>query len=156
MPNIVCRIVETCIFRFHARGVEYLLLRRAHDEELYPDSWQIVSGGIEDGETAIATAVRETHEETRLPVRRMWSVPHVNVFYDPRNDVIHHSPVFAIQTDPEAEPVLSHEHEAYEWCQFERAKELLVWPGQVQAIEIVHAYIVKGKQAGKLSEIFQF
>jgi len=156
MPTIVCRIVEVCVFRFHNSGPEYLLLHRAHDEELYPDSWQIASGGIEAGETAIETALREVEEETKLPLRRMWVVPHVNVFYDPRHDVVHHSPVFAVETDPQAEPVLSHEHQAYEWCTQERAKTLLVWPGQVKALEIVHEYIVRGRTAAALAEIFPF
>lgn len=156
MPKIESGIVEVCVFRFHGSRPEYLLLHRAHDEELYPDSWQIASGGIEDGETAIATALRELQEETQLAVRRMWVVPHVNVFYDPRRDVIQNSVVFAVATDADAEPVLSHEHQAYEWCAVDRAKQLLVWPGQVTALEITHEYIVKGKAAARLAEIFPF
>ncbi len=154
MLNVVCRIVEVCVFRFQNNSPEYLLLRRALDEELYPDSWQIASGGIEAGESAVETALRELYEETRLLPQRMWVVPHVNVFYDHRSNVIHHSPVFAVQTAPEAEPVLSHEHRSCEWCSVERAKALLVWPGQVRALEIVHDYIVKGKTAAALAEIF--
>jgi dihydroneopterin triphosphate diphosphatase len=154
MPNLVCRIVEVCVFRFQRYGPEYLLLRRAHDEVLYPDSWQIASGGIEEGETAVATALRELQEETGLAPQRMWVVPHVNVFYDPRNDVIQHSPVFAVETPPDAEPRLSNEHQAYEWCSVERAKKLLVWPGQVTALGITDEYIVKGRSAAPLAEIF--
>jgi 8-oxo-dGTP pyrophosphatase MutT (NUDIX family) len=146
-------MVEVCIFRFQNHGPEYLLLQRAHNEELYPNSWQIVSGGSEAGETAIATALRELHEETQLAPERMWTVPHLNVFYDPRNDVIQHSPVFAVEVAPNAEPVLSHEHQAFEWCQLVRAKKLLVWPGQVGALEITHDYIVGGRPAAALTEI---
>lgn len=153
MPELVSRIVEVCIFRFRENVPQYLLLKRAVEEELYPDMWQLASGGIEPGETAVQTALREAFEETGIPPERMWVVPHMNVFYDEVNDVVHHDPVFAIQTAPDAEPVLSAEHYMYEWCTRERAHELLVWPGQVQALDITHAYIVRGKSAAPLSEI---
>lgn len=153
MPELVSRIVEVCIFRFNGSAPEYLLLRRALDEELYPNIWQLASGGIEEGETAVAAALREAFEETGLQPQRMWVVPHMNVFYDARHDVVHHDPVFAIQVDGNAEPLLSPEHHMYEWCRRERAHELLVWPGQAQMLDITHAYIVGGRTAAALSEL---
>jgi dihydroneopterin triphosphate diphosphatase len=153
MPQLVSRIVEMCIFRFRGNAPEYLLLRRALDEDLYPDMWQMASGGIESGETAAAAALREALEETGLKPERMWIVPHMNVFYDERSDVVHHDPIFALQVAPEAEPTLSVEHHMYEWCTRERAHQLIVWPGQAQALDITHAYIVGGRAAAALSEL---
>ena len=39
------------------------MLQRADNEEIYPGLWQIVSGGIEQGEKAYEAAAREVREE---------------------------------------------------------------------------------------------
>jgi 8-oxo-dGTP pyrophosphatase MutT (NUDIX family) len=153
MPQIVCRIVEVCVFRFSTSGPQYLLLRRALNDDLYPNIWQLISGGIDAGETAVAAALRETLEETGLKPLRMWTVPHVNVFYDARHDVVHNDPVFAMQAAPDAEPLLSEEHHMFEWCTRERAHQLLVWPGQADVLDITHDSIVAGTTAAALSEL---
>ncbi|MFA6540304.1 MAG: NUDIX pyrophosphatase [Bacteroidota bacterium] len=152
MPNISCTIVEISIFSFENTEAKYLLLRRSHDEPVYPNTWQIVTGSMETGETAVQAALREVAEETGYDPQKIWVVPHVNTFYSAKHDTVHHTVVFAMQVPPRTNPLLSHEHSAYEWCSFERAKKMLVWPGQVRALEVVHEYIVQGKEGGTLSE----
>jgi len=68
MSAIVARMVEVCVFKMVKDRPEYLLLRRAADEEVYPGLWQIVTGTIEEGETALHAALREMKEETGLAI----------------------------------------------------------------------------------------
>ena len=153
MPTLECSIVEVCVVCFSARAPKFLLLRRSKTDRIYPDTWQIVSGSIEANETALKASLREMKEETGFAPDRYWVVPHTNTFMNARRDVMHISAVFAAQVPSDSLPTLSHEHHDFEWCSIERANQLLVWPGQVQALRVVQEYIVEGKLAASLSEI---
>jgi len=153
MSTIECNIVEVCIFCFSDNGPLFLLLRRSKTDRIYPDTWQMVSGSIEGNETAVNASLRELNEETGLVPQRYWLVPHMNTFLNPKRDVVHISAVFAAQVPMGSLPTLSHEHYEFEWCSMDRAKQLLVWPGQVQALNIIHEYIIGGKLASLLTEI---
>jgi dihydroneopterin triphosphate diphosphatase len=151
--NIVCKIVEVCIFSFDNKEPMYLMLKRSKNEKLYANAWQIVTGSMEEGETAVQTALREIKEETGYVPQKFWIVPHVNTFYSVKQDMLHHTVVFAAQVPPKTNPVLSEEHDIFGWYPIEKAKAMCVWPGQIQSLDIVHEYIVSGKQAAEFSEI---
>jgi dihydroneopterin triphosphate diphosphatase len=148
MAIIVCRIVEVCVFRFAKDRPEYLLLKRSPDEEIYPGLWQFVSGSMGDGEKAFDAALREMREETCLLPERFWVVPHVNTFYDPANDAVNVSPLFAAQVNAADEPTLSREHSASQWLSFAEARRRLVWPGQRLGLEVIERYVLGGEEAG--------
>lgn len=153
MPQIVCNIIEVCVFSFENKEPLYLMLRRSRSENLYPDAWQIVTGSIEAGETALHAALRELKEETGYLPQKFWIVPHVNTFFSVNDDALNHTVIFAAQVFPESNPVLSHEHHQFQWCTIDEAKKLCVWPGQIRALEIVHEFIVRGSKASEFSEI---
>ncbi len=153
MPAIECTIVETVVFKRVKDTPRYLLLKRAPTEALYPDTWQIVTGTIEAGETAVAAALREMAEETAMGVGRFWAVPIVGSFYDVRRDSVQLCPLFAAEVVPEAEPRLSSEHHSFQWVEAEDAFQFLVWPGHHQAIKTVHEFIVTEREAARLTEI---
>jgi len=153
MPHIVCNITEVCVFSFENKEPLYLMLRRSKSENLYPDAWQIVTGSIEAGETALQASLRELKEETGYTPTKYWIVPHVNTFFSVKHDVLHHTVIFAAQVPPKTNPALSDEHSRFGWYPFEKAKEMLVWPGQIRAVEIVNEFIVGGKKAAEFSEI---
>jgi dATP pyrophosphohydrolase len=153
MPNITCTIIEVCIFSFENKEPKYLMLRRSMNETLYPDAWQIVTGSIEKGETALQGALRELKEETGYAPQKFWIVPHVNTFFSVRHDTLNHTVVFAAQVPPKTEPVLSDEHYQFGWYTIDQAKALCVWPGQITVLQMVHDYIVGGKKAAAFSEI---
>lgn len=129
------------------------MLRRSRSDNLYPNAWQIVTGTIEEGETALYCALRELKEETGYEPKKFWIVPHVNTFYSVKQDAINHTVIFAAQVSPHSNPVLSKEHRQFEWHPIEKAKALCVWPGQIKALEVVHEFIVQGKKAAEFSEI---
>lgn len=153
MPAIECRIVEVCAFKLENGKPRYLLLKRAENEKLYPGIWQIVSGMMEKGEHAVKAALREFHEETGLTPKRFWVVPFVNSFYVAEDDTVHLSVFFAVEVAPDAEPLLSDEHQAFVWHPYEKTRDSIVWPGQWHGVEIVHDFIVSGAEASKLTEL---
>ena len=76
--------------------------------------WQCVSGSLEPGETVVAGALRELREETgydAATIEAFFSLDQVNQFHEPTVDAILTAAVFAARVEPDAEPVLSHEHD---------------------------------------------
>ncbi len=152
MSAIVSSVVEAGLFRFQRDRPEYLLLRRDSNEALYPGLWQIVTGSIQESETAVEAAGREIMEEVGLVPLRFWVVPHISSFYDAVRDVISLVPLFAAQIPPNTDPHLSPEHDRYAWLELENACRRLVWPGQRDALRSIHACIVGGEASGRLLE----
>lgn len=153
MPSIRCQIVEVGIFSFQESQPLYLLLRRSPDDTLYPLTWQIVTGMIEEGETAADASLRELKEETGYVPERYWVVPHMNSFLNVSKDIVEMTVVFLAQVPSGSMPLLSPEHIDARWCSLDESKKMLVWPGQIQAIELIHHYIVRGLQAAPLTEL---
>jgi dATP pyrophosphohydrolase len=153
MPIVASRIVEVCIFAIRGGVPEFLLLKRSPSEKLYPGLWQWVSGSVEDGETAVGAARREMAEETSLEPEALWVVPHVSVFYDPSHDSVNLTPVFAARVAPGSGPTLSAEHSEYLWCEYRSALGKLVWPGQREALRILHEYVFAGGEAADRSVV---
>ena len=153
MSSIIQKYIEACVFVFQDDHPRYLLLRRSGDERVYPGVWQFITGSIEGEERAVEAAVRELKEETNLVPRAMWIVPYVNSFYDQGRDAISLNPVFAFEVEKGADPMISAEHEQFQWLKFEEALDLLVWPGQREALRIVHEFLIKGKDAMTHSRI---
>jgi 8-oxo-dGTP pyrophosphatase MutT (NUDIX family) len=116
------------------RGQEVLLMHRSPGCGGY---WHLVAGGIEDGETAAATARRELQEETGLdtPVRAFgwrydYSIaeePERIADFAPGTDRITVD-VFVVEAPAAWEPELNWEHDEYRWCGPDEADRLLRWP----------------------------
>lgn len=147
MAEVVCRLIELCVFRFAHDRPEYLILRRSSADSLYPGIWQIITGTIKEGERAVDAALREMKEETAIKPTRFWAVPFSSTFYNYTDDVVNICPLFAAQAEPTDDPVLSDEHETYEWMPYDKAFPLLVWPSQRHGLEIIEQYIVQGERA---------
>lgn len=134
-------MVEVVLFR-RTPEPEFLVLQRSDDEEIYPGLWQIVSGGIEEGEKAYEAALREVKEETGFCPLALYNTPLTNTFYFHTNDSVNLSPVFAAEVDAREAVKLSNEHKEYRWLDREKAISLLVWPGQKNAVRIADEFIV--------------
>ncbi len=153
MASLESNIVEVCLFRFTGSRIEYLLLKRAQDDLLYPGIWQWVTGTILDGERAMDAALREFYEETGLRGERLWIVPHVSIFYESVHDRVHLSPLFAVQVPFGVDPVLSQEHSEFRWLPYAEARRRLVWPGQREGLDMVNGFIVTGEDGTGLLEM---
>jgi dATP pyrophosphohydrolase len=152
MAQVVSRIVEVCIFRFTGDAVEYLLLKRAEEDQLYPGIWQWVTGAILDGEKSLDAALREFREETGLMAERLWIVPHMTMFYESVHDHVHLNPLFAVQVEQGVDPVLSLEHQEFRWLPYAEARHRLVWPGQRKGLDMVEQFIVTGDEGAGFLE----
>ena len=135
-------LVDCWMFRVAttARGVErpeILLIRRAPGRIL-PGLWQCVSGALEAGERVAHGALRELEEETGFgpaEIEAFYDLDLVNQFHEPSYDAIVSSAVFAVRLRPDAEPVLSNEHDGATWHDLEEAHQQVIWPGYRTAIE---------------------
>lgn len=127
---IVCRYVSLVVLRPGSRSESYevLLLERAGDR--LHGEWCQVAGGIEPGERAWETALRELREETQLEPERFYSADVLEQFYEPDNNRIAVVPVFVVFVSADAEPVLNEEHSDWQFVSMARARELVPFPGQ--------------------------
>ena len=153
MATVLSRMIEVCIFKRDTDGPRYLLLHRSENEPIYPDIWQFVTGSIEGDERSSDAAIREMAEETGLTALAVWVVPFVMSFYDPAWDTLNLSPLFAAEVAADANPRLSHEHSEFGWYSFDEARQMLVWPGQRDGLQIVQEHIVGGLEASRLTRL---
>ncbi len=119
--------------------LEILLIRRAPDR-MYPGLWQGVTGKIEAGERIVDAALREVVEETGLgrgDLEAVMETDLVNWFHAADLDAILCEAVFAARVRPDAEVVISDEHDAFQWLDPAAAKELVIWPDYERAIDMV-------------------
>jgi 8-oxo-dGTP pyrophosphatase MutT (NUDIX family) len=122
---------------FEPEAIEILLLCRAKDDDILPGLWQGVSGGLDDGETAVAAALRELSEETGFgpdQIEGFYHLDQVNQFLDQSSAGVVTAAVFAVRLRPGVEPVLSREHDAMRWVPTAEALELAVWPDYRESI----------------------
>ena len=132
-------LVEAHIFRKVGNDLEFLLLKRADNED-YPGLWLMVTGAIDENEEAYSTALREIKEETGLQPQKLWVVPTVNSFYSPEKDMIVMIPVFAALVENDFKITISSEHSEFKWVTKEEAKKLLAWNGQRTSVETIYQY----------------
>ena len=151
--EIESTLIEAHVFRKSGNDIEFLLLKRSDDDELYPGSWQMVSGSIDENEKAYAAALREIKEETGLIPLKFWVVPNVNSFYNQVKDKIIMIPVFAALVERSSKVILSNEHSEFKWKKKEEAKKMLLWKGQRNSVDIVHEYFLNELATLDLIEI---
>lgn len=127
-------------FRQRAGDIEYLMLRRTAK---YGGFWQGVTGAPEGEESLVDAAARELQEETRLFPQKLFQVDFSYSFpveaewklaYHPDVEYLNEY-VFLAEFEGDVGPVLSFEHDAFEWAEFTRAMDLLQWPNNRRALE---------------------
>lgn len=129
--------VEAYIIHPHPDGWRVLMLQRAADA-IRPESWEAVTGSIDDGERPEDAALREAGEETGLTIDRLFCVA-VQPFYLPKRSSIQMSVVFAAFVDDPGEVSLSEEHQRFEWMSVADAIAQSTWPRAQRTIaDIVH------------------
>ena len=142
-PSVRTDIVDVYVFREAIAGsIELLLLERA--SQPLKETWQPVMGHVEQGESALQTAVREVREEVGLdPENPMiwggWALEQVHPYYVAAIDSIVLSPRFALRVATDWVPTLNAEHTRFKWLHIaldnpQPALGALLWPGQRSAV----------------------
>ncbi|MBS1903706.1 MAG: NUDIX pyrophosphatase [Bacteroidetes bacterium] len=147
-------MIQLHIARRLGGRTEYLVLHRSADEPVYPNCWQVVTGGIDPGETAVDAALREMLEETGLRPETMWAVPYVASFYSVKRDQVLNVPVFLALVDPDYDVILSEEHQAFEWLPLDAAIERLIFPTHKEGTTYVHTYILNAEGDVPFPQVF--
>ncbi len=83
-------------------------------------------------------ALREVREEIDFgpdEIEAFYDLDQVTHFYDEGSDAIVAGAIFAVRVGPNAEPTLSHEHDAHRWAAAGDAVRLTVWPTYRETIE---------------------
>ena len=127
------RLEEVLLVVFRP-GPEFLVLLRSPERHGY---WNLVAGGVEEGEAPTAAARRELDEESGLaqPIR-FESLPLELVYVRPEGSkVTMHA--FLAEAPSGWEPVLNEEHVEYRWCSLADADALLAYPEPRAAVRCV-------------------
>jgi dATP pyrophosphohydrolase len=127
-----CRAVVVFVLRRHASEWQTLLLQRVDD--WCKGAWCPVTGGIDPGEAAWQTALRELREETGLVPDRFYASDACEQFYDARRDCIRILPVFVAFVDGEQPVTLDHEHGDHRWLGLAAAAEQVAFSVQREAL----------------------
>jgi len=131
--------IHVYLFRKKDNGsYEYAIFQRADN----PQWWQGISGGVEEGETIIQAALRESYEEAgtplESPIYRLDTVSYLpsNIFtaavsWGP-DIVVCPMFFFAIQFDGDI--ILSEEHTEVRWLEYKVAESLVYFHDQKTAL----------------------
>lgn len=131
--------VAVVVLREVGAETQVLLMRRNHT---LVGEWCQIAGGIEDGEKAWQTALREVKEETGLSCTRLYSADICEQFYEADRDAITLAPVFVGYVDAEAQVVLNEEHSEFCWTSFSNAVDMVPFAGQRRVLRHVEAEFV--------------
>lgn len=112
-----------------------LLLRRS-PENTYPGVWQPVAGKVKNEESAWQAGLRELDEETSLKPINFYTLDHLSSYYLHRFDRIIHVPAFIVEVEMTA-PVLSKEHDKYQWLPLNQAAALASWKPYREALQSI-------------------
>ncbi len=115
-------------------GSEFLVALRSPERHGY---WNLVAGGVEEGEEPAAAALRELEEESGLEEPdRFEAIPLELGYVRPEGmRVAMHA--FLAAAPEGFEPTLNDEHVEYRWCSAVEADSLLAYPEPREAVAYV-------------------
>jgi 8-oxo-dGTP pyrophosphatase MutT (NUDIX family) len=144
-------LVACWLFRLDPGGAPEILLIRRSASRLYPGLWQCVTGRLEAGERIVEGALREVAEEVGLAgadLEEVFETDLINWFHEASLDAVLAEAVFAARVRPDAEIVLSHEHDEARWLAPADAKALVTWAAYERAIDTVVWLVDHPERAG--------
>ncbi len=146
MPGFISNTIQLHVVAYNTflNDYEFLVLRRS-EASPYPLIWQVITGKIENGETALQAALRELNEETSLKPKRLWTIPYIATFFDASCDMICCSPVFGVLVEDKLQLKLSSEHIDFRWLNSEVSTKYCILPSHRQGTNIFWEYILSQK-----------
>jgi dATP pyrophosphohydrolase len=157
MIPINTNLVGCHIIRYRPKApVECLILKRSAETGYYPGLWQIVTGHIQESETAIQAVLREITEETRLNPLALYSLNSIGRFYEPLDNSIYLVPLFLAVVPHSSRVVLNpKEHDRYQWCNFQEALKNLAWPQHRRSLTHIRREFIE-REPLKVLKVYEF
>lgn len=143
MTEVRADMIAVYVYRRDGDLVQFLQLRRTTQTGEYQQSWQIVYGAIEPGETATQAAYRELQEETALVPLDMFQAEIVETFYFRPYDYVTLMPVFGVRVGMDAVPRLNEEHDEYRWVALADVESHFMWRTQRECVAVVAEQILR-------------
>ncbi|HMN39940.1 MAG TPA: NUDIX domain-containing protein [Phycisphaerales bacterium] len=118
------------------------------------NTWHPVMGHVHAGESSLACARRELHEELGLgagdpAILGLWALEQVHPFYIAAIDTIVMSPRFACEVRHGWVPRLNDEHTRHRWVRHSDAHRLFMWPGQKACCREIIDEIIDDRSLGR-------
>jgi dATP pyrophosphohydrolase len=134
--NVSSDMVTIFVARPTADGKshEFLQLHRA-PEDYMGNTWQLIRGGLDEGENAVAGALRELKEESGLSPIEFYRLGTVESFYTAIDDTLWHSVAFCAIVPRDAKVVLNEEHDAHRWMPRESFPHACMWASERSLLE---------------------
>lgn len=136
-----CKGIAVVLLKNTASGYKVLLLKRA--ASVLREIWCYIGGGIEEGEKAWETALREILEETGITEVSLFTSNKFDQFYSAKEDYIYVAPVFVGYVADDQEVTLNNEHSEYEWLTFNEAIERVSLPGNDEVLAFIEKHFVR-------------
>ncbi len=136
MPSFTIPAVDVHVFRRDGVQLLYLMLRAAPGLPL-AGLWQVLTGEIHAGETALAAALRALHEHIGLDPIGAWAPDYVHTHFDPVLDSIIVNPVLAFELET-GKLTLSPRFDASRWITYDQSLDLLRLSGHRDSLRYIH------------------
>jgi dATP pyrophosphohydrolase len=131
--------IEAIIFRRNSGLIEYLLLKRLPERNVF---WQPITGGLEEGETQIEALHREIREETGI--KNLAKVIEGLYYFEFSDPNLNKEYVYGVEVSPTEKVVLdAREHSEYRWRRIQEALQLLNWKENKEALRKLNAILCK-------------
>lgn len=129
--------VWVIVYRRHTAGFELLALKPHQEDGLHYD-YYVITGGIEENESAIDAAKREIIEEIGITPLRINELNEVITYVDRNTATNYVEECFAAEIS-DSKLVLNEEHVGYAWMSLHEFKSSIWWEGEHKKLEkILH------------------
>ncbi len=136
--------VAVVIFKQYNGNISFLLLSRTQEEK----GWEIIKGGIEEGENIEEASLRETKEEAGLSnIRFIEELPYSFEFKMIKNGILQKRRYQAVLVEHiKGEPIIREkDFKEAQYFNFDEAKKKILWPKYRKAINVAFEEIKKIK-----------
>ncbi len=135
--------VDVIVFHKFGNEYKYLMMRRTQDRGGF---WQLLTGGVEDGEKISDAVLRETYEESgyeKKDIIRVIDLDYSFQFKLKNRDFWITEYVFAVEVKHPNFIRLEKEHDLVQWNTHEEAVKLLKFDTNLETLRLLKEHIEK-------------
>ena len=131
--------IQVDVILFHIdNNINYLLFKRQPERGGF---WQPITGGVEEGETILYAARRETMEESGyLKVKNMYDLKYTFEFNVKEKIITEH--VFAFEVHDKNAVFCEREHSEIKWVTYDQAVSMLKWDTNIESLKKINDYLL--------------